>query len=260
MASSKAPMSVIDLEIEARDHMSSLPSEVLQLITSYLLSSHDPDRAFRTYPETVTGCRPVHSLVILSASCKRLHAEVNSWAHHFLYEHRDLTKYKDYKTVKARAKQNPVKDVLQWSTKHCVFCGRKSARRAIMMNGYACCADCDKSEWPDKITKTQAKAEYDLKDHQLLPDKHHSGSRLLAKHPGLPKLWYGTFISNSVATTMFMRADVEKLAKLAHGDLKAHLEQRAEAREDRKRKIKATQERRQAEQHTILQQKQIELD
>ena len=47
---------------------------------------------------------------------------------------------------------------------------------------------------------------------------------------------YGTYVSSNVPTTMFMRKDVEALAKLAHGDLKEHLAKKAGDLAERRRK------------------------
>ena len=54
-------------------------------------------------------------------------------------------------------------------------------------------------------------------------------------------------MTSNVPTTMFLRKDVEALARFAHGDLKAHLEKRQADREERSRKIMATREKKQAE-------------
>lgn len=168
-------------------------------------------------------------------------------------KHGDITKYKSLKTAKFQARRNFLRGrggLLTWSEKNCVFCGKKSSRSAILMNGLRCCAPCDKEQWPEKITKSEAKKQYDLKDHHLLPAKDFAPAlaKLLAKHPGgLPKLRYGTYISSNVATTMFLRKDVEALAKFAHGDLKEHLDKKQAARNERKRKDEERKARGEAE-------------
>jgi hypothetical protein len=107
------------------------------------------------------------------------------------------------------------------------------------MNGLRCCRTCDREQWPEKITKTEALKKYNLKEHQLLPSQHHA-KRLLTLHPGLPLLRYGTYFSAGVLTTMFLKDDVEAFAELAHGDLKGHLKKREVARQER---VKAQKER-----------------
>lgn len=139
--------------------------------------------------------------------------------------------------------------LLNWAEKHCVFCGNKSSRSAILMNGLRCCTKCDREQWPDKITKTEARSRYDLKDEHLLPSSLNSptAAKLLQKHPGLPKVRYGTYISSNVPTTMFLRKDVEALAKLAHGDLKEHLARKAADRDERRKRARETKARKDAE-------------
>ena len=102
------------------------------------------------------------------------------------------------------------------------------------MNGLRCCRTCDREQWPEKITKTEAIEKYNLKEHQLLPGQHHA-KKLLTLHPGLPMLRYGTYFSAGVLTTMFLKDDVEAFAELAHGDLKGHLKKREMARQERVR-------------------------
>lgn len=237
-------MASIDLTedaMPARDHFTSLPAETIQQIASYLYASHVPDKAWQdTHFLTKPPSKAPPDLLSLASTCKTLHQQTNNWAHHFLHQHRAITKYKDFKTAKAAAKQNPLKELLQWTSKSCVFCGKKSARSAILMNGLRCCRDCDREQWPDKITKTEALKKFALREHQILPGQHRQ-SKLLAQYPGVPPLRYGTYLSAGVLTTMFLRHDVEAFAELAHGDLKGHLKKREEARLQRqlKRKMRA---------------------
>ena len=111
----------------------------------------------------------------------------------------------------------------------------------MLMNRLHCCAAFDLKEWPDKITKTEAKVTYGLKDHHLLPQECFSPTtvRLLTNHPGgLPKPRYGTYMVSGVTTTMFLREEVIELAELLKGDLQNYLEKRKAEREERSRKIK----------------------
>lgn len=214
-----------------RDHFTPLPPEVTQQIASYLFATHIPDKAYSSNPSAATIST---DLLNLASTSKTLHQHTNNWAHHFLHQYRALTKYKDYKTPQAAARQRPLRELLQWSSKNCAFCGKKSSRSAILMNGLRCCRTCDREQWPDKITKTEAIKKYNLKEHQLLPSQHHA-KKLLTLHPGLPMLRYGTYFSAGVLTTMFLKDDVEAFAELAHGDLKGHLKKRELARQERVR-------------------------
>ena len=47
-------------------------------------------------------------------------------------------------------------------------------------------------------------------------------------------------MSNGVAATLFLKADVEALARVVHGDLEAHLTKRKVEREERSQKLQAT--------------------
>jgi hypothetical protein len=219
-----------------RDHFTPIPPEVTQLIASYLYATHVPDKAYLPNSGSTTIST---DLLNLASTSKAFHQQTNNWAHHFLHQHRAVTKYKDFKTAQAASRQRPLREMLQWSSKNCVFCGKKSPRSAILMNGLRCCRACDREQWPEKITKTEAIKMYKLKEHQILPSQHHA-KKLLTLHPGLPMLRYGTYFSAGVLTTMFLKHDVEAFAELAHGDLKGHLKKREEARQER---IRLQQER-----------------
>ena len=191
-------------------------------------------------------CR--HPLDYLAATCKLLQAEVMEFAKTFLRQHKDITRYK-VSTIRSKTYKPQTRwlrgrgGLLWWADRNCIFCGKATTRTAILMNGFHCCRDCDETQWPNKITKSAAREEYHLTDHHLLPHQQRTpiSARMLARHPGgPPMLRYGTCMTVGVPTTFFLRKDVEALARLAHGDLKAHLERRKVEREERSRKIRAT--------------------
>lgn len=213
----------------ATDHFTPIPAEVIQSIASYLYATHVPDKAYHSNSSKATTAT---DLINLALTSKTFYQQTNDWAHHFLHQHRAITKYKDYKTARAASRQRPLCEFLRWSRKNCVFCGKKSTRSAILMNGLRCCRACDREQWPEKITKTDAIKRFNLREHQLLPNQHHA-NKLLTLHPGLPILRYGTYWSAGVLTTMFLQSDVEAFAQLAHGDLKVHLKKREVARKKR---------------------------
>ena len=244
----------VELVAEPRDHLTSLPSELQHMIIGYLFATHEPDKAFDSDIYDIRkSIGASHPLDFLAATCRSLRGEIMQWSLHFHTQHQDLTKYTPLKTAKLQARRNLLRGrggLLTWSEKNCVFCGKTSTRSAILMNGFRCCNVCDKQQWPDKITKSDAKKKYDLKDNHLLPHHYHSPSaaKLLAKHPGgMPKMRYGTSMSSNVPTTMFLEKDVEALAVLAHGDLVAHLAKRQADREERSRKLKATKAKKEAD-------------
>ncbi|KAK5121781.1 hypothetical protein LTR85_004656 [Meristemomyces frigidus] len=233
MASSPK-QAVIDLTTDGKDRFTTLPPELIHLVCDFLLPSHQPNIAFEAGGHDNTS---PHALDYLAASCRSLRGETDSWAQHFLRHHASITRHRDLKTAKLQLTRNFLRGkggLLTWMVKHCVFCGKTSTRSAILVNGFRCCANCDKEQWPNKITKTAAKTKYDIKDHHLLPHLHPSPMRI--KRPShLPRLRYGTYMSSNVQTTMFLEADVYHLAYHVHGDWRKHMYLKQEAAKTRKR-------------------------
>ncbi|KAK3073153.1 hypothetical protein LTR53_005535 [Teratosphaeriaceae sp. CCFEE 6253] len=256
---------IIDLTVEPVDRLTALPPELQHLIFDYLLPSHEPDIAFRD------DCRPSkrrrHVLAKLAATCRSLYGQLNSWAEYWLRVQVSLVpnrrKSKTSSTVPVQICANPNtaaglptaeskntrrqhalshlsgRGGLLWGIeRYCVFCGKRSVRSAILANGLRCCATCDQAQWPDKITKTKAKEEFDLKDHHLLPHLHFTSASLRKHSTGgkFPKIRYGTYLTSNVATTMFLTADVRRLAEMVHGDVEEHMQRRRDAAEERKRR------------------------
>lgn len=226
-----------------KDNLSVLPSELLHMIVAYLFPTHNPDKA----SEEVSRRNGFHhDLDHLAATSRTVRGEVMYWAESFLRQHKSITKHKT-PSAKPRSRQrNWLRGrggLVTWSERYCVFCGKSSARSAIFMNAFRCCRDCDEIQWPDKMTKTNAKDEYHLMDHHVLPHQQRTpiSAKMLAKHPGgAPKLRYGTNWSVGVLTTFFLRKDVERLARYVHGDLETHLARRRVQREARQRKLQET--------------------
>lgn len=221
-----------------KDHLSALPPELLHMIISYLFPTHWPDKAFYT-AGLASEKGYCHDLDYLAATKRALRAEVMDWAESLLKQHKDITKYRPSKIK--RKQRNWLRGrggLISWSARSCVFCGKSSSRSAVIMNGLRCCRDCDDIQWPGKITKTDAKNEYHLTEHHLLPhqDRTPISAKMLAKHPGgAPKVRYGTCISVGVVTTLFLREEVKMLAKWVHGDLDAHLARREKQLEQRRK-------------------------
>jgi hypothetical protein len=210
-SSSSAPPT--NLPTYARDHLTALPHEILQNISSCLYASHTPDRELHQIDAHYAGTRykqpQTRDLANLSRVSKTLYQQTNAWAHHFLHTHRDITKYRVYKTPKAAAKQLPaLQKLLQWTSRNCVFCGKTSQREAILANGLHCCRGCDREQWPDKITMTEARKQYDFSVHGYL-----MGLGWTAQGPkqlsGLKKLRCGTYFCMGATTTMYLRKEVE---------------------------------------------------
>ncbi|RMY31896.1 hypothetical protein D0865_14875 [Hortaea werneckii] len=198
---------VVDLTTEPKDHLTSLPPELIHLICDYLFPEHYPDVAFHPNHNNYHSSKP-HTLENLAATCHTLHSTINTWALHFLRQHSPITKYRDLanpqnqetrnflrastnhhlsnnstgKPGKTSSNRKPPLSLLPWKDRHCIFCGKPSQRHAILVSSFRCCSACDKREWPEKITKTRAKTEYYLSDHHLFPPASPSPS--LTSNPG----------------------------------------------------------------------------
>jgi hypothetical protein len=222
----------------ARDHLTTIPHEIIQNIASCLYASHIPDRELHQIDSHYSGIpykqSQIRDLANLSRTSKLLYQQTNAWAHLFLHSHRDITKYRVFKTPKAAANQQPaLQKLLQWSVRHCVFCGKTSQREAILMNGLHCCRGCDREQWPDKITETQASKEFGLtkqRDVVLQGSTTVLGQRQAQRL----KLRYGTYFCMGVCTTMYLRKDVEAYVEaLQEGGWDPVVEKRARKRERR---------------------------
>ncbi|RMX72684.1 hypothetical protein D0869_14366 [Hortaea werneckii] len=183
---------IVDLTTEPKDHLTSLPPELIHLICDYLFPEHYPDIAFHPDHNNYHSHKP-HILENLAATCPTLHSTINTWALHFLRQHSQITKYrdlanpqnqetrnflrappkpfsnKDQNTTNNPSSKKPPLSLLPWKDRHCIFCGKPSQRHAILVSSFRCCSACDKREWPEKITKTRAKTEYYLTDQHLFP-------------------------------------------------------------------------------------------
>ncbi|EME78261.1 uncharacterized protein MYCFIDRAFT_80690 [Pseudocercospora fijiensis CIRAD86] len=270
---SSHPRAALDPSVasaDANDRLSALPPELLHHIIGYLWPTHFAEKAFH---ETRQSCRCSHcvrsthgnnhDLDYLAATCKILRAEVNDWARSWLLQHSDITKFNEGRIwPKATTKRNGVVQMrknfntnflrgrngalLNWMDTNCIFCGRKSRRAAIMMNGFRCCTHCDKKEWPEKVTMSQAVEDYGLSKKELLPTReasHTEVARMREEFPGFQGIWYGTYVSSNVRTTMFMKHDLRRLATTIFGDVDAHLARR----ELRKKLVKQKKEERKKE-------------
>lgn len=81
-------------------------------------------------------------------------------------------------------------------------------------------------------TKTAAKKEYHLNEDHLFAEVG----------DGLPIIHYGSLPVEGTVATMFLRAEVERLAQAVHGDWKMHMAERAAKAEAKKKKIKENKE------------------
>lgn len=144
--------------------LNDLPVELLLQICGYLLPAHDvagpdtrkedltpSDYLSSKSPKTSAYFAPGFPLLALKNTSRTLHATTEYYSKLELALHKDITRYKEYKTKAAQNKRCYTNELFKWMRTHCAFCGQPSKRRAILFNGLGCCRDCDKKEWPDKI-------------------------------------------------------------------------------------------------------------
>ena len=241
---------VIDLPLHEKDHLNSLPPELVHMIISYLFPTHKPDIAFEDHRDNTHLLKSQQPLEFLAATCRTLRAEVNDWAETFLRQHQDITRYQaSVARTKGAPRQNWLRGrggLLWWSERNCVFCRKATKKTAIFMNALHCCQQCDDVHWPKKITKTAAIQEFHLTGHHLLPHRERTPipAKLRMKGlGGLPTLKYGTLMTAGVPTTLFLSKEVEALARVVHGDLEAHLAKRKVEKQERREKRLATGEK-----------------
>lgn len=136
-----------------------------------------------------------------------MRAAVNAWAHSFLIQHASIVKY--------RSSANLLRGrfgLLTWSSSHCVFCGKKTSHRAIFANALGCCTTCDRAVWPNKVSQTNAKTQYALKESDLFQGLDAAGGRVATSG-----LQHGTYTDWGKPVTVFLQDQLQTLADRLHG-------------------------------------------
>lgn len=128
------------------NHLEALPIELLHQITSYLLPSHAPDRSILDHD-------PHSPLIDLASSSHTLQEAVETYCRTTLLQWSSVTKFDGKMPKTKRPKTTHRGILLKWKKSHCVWCGKKSVRKAVLATGFGCCAECDKKHWPDKIVR-----------------------------------------------------------------------------------------------------------
>jgi len=220
---------------ESPDYLTALPPELIHVICDHIFTTHNPDEGIEERawirgergPPDEARFSATQSLDCLAATCKSLRRQIMRWGRH---KHQSIAKRTPIRSVRLQNSANYLRGkehgFLTWAEQHCNFCGKCTGESAILMSGTTCCWQCDETQWPGKITKKTAKMKYKLRDDQLVRRRDLTPTlvRLLSKHPGnLPKLRYGTRYEVDALTYYFLEKDVAAFAKLAHGDLRAHL-------------------------------------
>ncbi|KAF2152317.1 hypothetical protein K461DRAFT_321339 [Myriangium duriaei CBS 260.36] len=219
-----------------------LPPELMDMVLGYLIPSHTINihptnarviylheldvlsRALRQRSNTLLELGyghllPCSALLDLSATSKTIRATVSAFCTRELARWlAPVTKSELPGKGKPKPKKvpqrwkipagmtdiSPVTELIRHSKMYCVWCQKTTQRRAILFNGMACCARCDKEWWPDKITLTEAKKRYKLKDQHLF-------HIVLGCAPFWPSIRHGTYSCQGSTATMLFRKDVERL-------------------------------------------------
>ncbi|KAI9709559.1 MAG: hypothetical protein M1820_003319 [Bogoriella megaspora] len=224
-----------------------LPSEILYNVLSFLVgpfSGEVGSTGLEWYPPGTSDVKQVKSrrfpLCELAAVSHRFHDLVESFCKTLLYLQDNIGNFKELKDQadltnipgKPLRSKSPRRMVwYKWTLHHCIFCGKKSVRRAIFNNNVRCCQVCDRKVWPDKITMTSAMTQYDLRRQHLFKEVTHAVQGHWEYRR--PTLRMAQYDSQGVLTRMFLIPDVVRLAESVHGNLEAH----KKIREERRRKI-----------------------
>ena len=128
-------------------HIEELPIELLHHIISHLLPTHNANRS------TLEADAP-SPLLDVAASSRTLCRAVESYSRTTLLQWSTVTKFRGQMPKSKTANVSHRGFLLRWKRSHCVWCGKKSQRKAILCNGFGCCSACDKKQWPEKIVHT----------------------------------------------------------------------------------------------------------
>ncbi|TKA72701.1 hypothetical protein B0A55_06487 [Friedmanniomyces simplex] len=258
-----------------KDFISRAPPEVLDHILSYCVRDHDPEAAVKMDSPVPGQEAHTHVLVSLAAMSTRFRDCVESFSFRQLMADPARTGFKTNAEKEAAIpdRRKPTRrsarlagsspgnrrvyriEFLSYLTTHCVGCNKYCWRTAVMLNGVACCSQCEHTLLGGTIVSsipyllpfaacanfsqflTDALKEFDLRDYMLIPTRK-PGPR--AKHTNLPLIPYGTKKSGTALgighciSYRFYRKDVERIARLVHGDVKGHLKKKRKERKDRK--------------------------
>jgi hypothetical protein len=178
------------------DHLTTLSSEILTQIASYLLPPRAPISVHTTlgvsalasrykavsHPSVAPACRTLwtrdlsiakrHHLIKLSLTCRRLHATVQAVAHTFLHKHSALYGFQLLR--EQEGKRDCLSILLDWLDSYCAFCGLllrqvPLAPGVMVANGFLCCEECQPKHWGVTIPMQEALECCDLHEGMLVP-------------------------------------------------------------------------------------------
>ena len=176
--------------------LETLPLELLYAVFQYLYSLDAPK----------------HPLIALSSVSRSLRDAVESYSIHALRQHHArFPRSAPRPPFNTGAHPRTYRRTYLFHTlARCVFCNWTTQCVAKVFNDLRCCRKCDKVQWPDKITLTQARKKYGLSRDVL---------ERSCKH-------WGVYICMGVLTTMFLEGEVKKVADRIHGGLEEWMERR----------------------------------
>ncbi|RMX85261.1 hypothetical protein D0867_15896, partial [Hortaea werneckii] len=252
---------ILDFTTEPKDHLTSLPPELIHLICDYLFPEHYPNIAFHPNHSNYHSSKP-HTLENLAATCHTLHSTINTWALHFLRQHSQITKYRDLadpqnqetrnflrastnhhlsnstsKPGQTRSNKKLPLSLLPWKDRHCIFCGKPSQRHAIL-HLFSPVSSPSLTSYPRARDDPSDSTWREAKKKEGKQEGARNEDQSLRRRPR--PIRYGSYISSNVATTMFLERDVRGLAEEVHGTgdggWKGYKERRTAAAEERRKK------------------------
>jgi len=191
--------------------LDSLPADVQYLVLSYLskiLSGYALDGVPRTgnMLEQLVQLAPstgqlmkTHPYQNLAATCKQLRVAVEGYCRHLLDRHKDIigerripelerdnweslaSKNAFGKRKNTKVRRETYRNAwIRATNEHCVWCGKRSKRKAVFDMLVFCCHQCDERAYGKKTTKTAAIQIYGLAPIiWLRPDLVYEGYGLL---------------------------------------------------------------------------------
>ncbi|KAF2460890.1 hypothetical protein BDY21DRAFT_333738 [Lineolata rhizophorae] len=185
-----------------RNCLDTLPAEVSDNILSYLIGPYVAVGKSRSAKDIYR----THPFNNLAATCKSLRTSVESYCQHIL--HRYMGHVRGLPPKDARRKRD-LSYRMMWIKLvrgRCIFCRKGTQMGALFYPEISCCRACDRKEYPNKITLTDAKSACNLSTDQL------TAKALVVEGHRFFRPRFCRANLNGVFTTLFFRDEVEKLS------------------------------------------------
>nr|OQO27845.1 hypothetical protein B0A51_04814 [Rachicladosporium sp. CCFEE 5018] len=263
-----------------RDFISKMPAKILEEIVSYCLLDHEPERALHFKKNPGVPIRPHALLSLAAMSPSMYHAVEGFAARftHMNRAQMHLREKPIDKSCRRSARlaskpqlkgEGPAHrhELLDLLAIRCVFCFKITTVKAVMSNMNTVCTPCEdkhldgnclivctlvqlqgeRAVYADLVIHklTDARTEFDLRVYHLLKSRKPGPRAKSVDH--IPTITYGVKCyrlamppSIEVTSYFFRRNEVEAIAALVHGDVKAHMviktDQKVERAEKARRK------------------------